>query len=169
MSLSKLISNYTTYNNWANHKLVNFLQPLEEKLMYQKVDSSFDTIDQTLQHILLAQKFWLTFIRQQEMENFKWKIQEEKVQEIFKELKQVSMEMKKHFSAFTEEELLIPLHLDQSWAKVTLSRYEYMMHVINHSTYHRGQVITMIRTLGVKENIPNTDYNMFNILSNRRV
>ena len=35
--------------------------------------------------------------------------------------------------------------------------YEVMLHVFNHSTYHRGQLVTMLRQLGV-EKIPQTDF-----------
>ena len=161
MSVSKLISNYASYNEWANYKLVNFLKSLEEELMYQKVNSSFENINQTLQHILLAQKFWLAFVLEKDVNAFNWQFQERQVAQTFEELQRVSTDMKTHFSAFTEAELLSLLELDMPWGKNKLSRYEYMMHVINHSTYHRGQIITMIRTLGINEGIINTDYNLY--------
>jgi uncharacterized damage-inducible protein DinB len=34
------------------------------------------------------------------------------------------------------------------------------MHVFNHGTYHRGQLVTMLRQVGVTE-IPQTDYIAF--------
>jgi len=30
-------------------------------------------------------------------------------------------------------------------------------HCMNHSTYHRGQLITLARQLGMKEGVPSTD------------
>jgi len=41
-----------------------------------------------------------------------------------------------------------------------LTLYETVMHVMNHSTYHRGQLVTMMRTLGIKT-IPQTDFMVF--------
>lgn len=35
--------------------------------------------------------------------------------------------------------------------------YEMIMTVVNHGTYHRGQLVTMLRALGVEE-IPQTDF-----------
>jgi uncharacterized damage-inducible protein DinB len=32
-----------------------------------------------------------------------------------------------------------------------------LLHVFNHGTYHRGQLVTMLRQLGI-ENIPATDF-----------
>ena len=40
----------------------------------------------------------------------------------------------------------------------------YIVHIINHGSFHRGQIVTMARTLGVSEGIVNTDYNIFNCL-----
>ncbi len=34
--------------------------------------------------------------------------------------------------------------------------YEMLMHLFNHGTYHRGQLVCMLRELGVKK-IPGTD------------
>jgi uncharacterized damage-inducible protein DinB len=35
-------------------------------------------------------------------------------------------------------------------------RYQMFMHVINHGTYHRGQLITMLRLVGLSE-LPASD------------
>ena len=35
--------------------------------------------------------------------------------------------------------------------------YEIVLHVFNHGTYHRGQLVTMLRQAGVDE-IPGTDF-----------
>lgn len=37
---------------------------------------------------------------------------------------------------------------------------DIVMHLSNHGTYHRGQVVTLLRQLGV-EKIPQTDYILF--------
>lgn len=38
--------------------------------------------------------------------------------------------------------------------------YEILTHLLNHGTYHRGQVVTMLRQVGV-DKIPQTDYILF--------
>jgi uncharacterized damage-inducible protein DinB len=35
--------------------------------------------------------------------------------------------------------------------------YQMLLHLFNHGTYHRGQLVTMLRQLGV-EKIPPTDF-----------
>ena len=38
--------------------------------------------------------------------------------------------------------------------------WQVMLHVFNHGTYHRGQLVTMLRQLGI-EKIPATDFVVF--------
>ena len=89
-------------------------------------------------------------------------MREKEVDAILSELNVISTLMKEKFSSFSEEDLIKTLHFDMPWAKNNLSRYEYIVHIINHGTFHRGQIVTMARTIGITEGIVNTDYNMFN-------
>ena len=40
---------------------------------------------------------------------------------------------------------------------IKLPVYQMLLHVFNHGTYHRGQLVTILRELGV-EKIPQTDF-----------
>lgn len=162
MSIKKLVDNYTAYNLWANTAIVQWLEKMDTQVLYQSTPSSFSSIDFTLQHILRTQKFWLKFVTGKSYTDFDWSVREKQAEQILKELIESSDAMVKETSIFSEEDLQQELTLNSAWAKNKLSRYEYIIHAINHSTYHRGQVITMARTIGITENVPNTDYNMFN-------
>lgn len=162
MSIQNFITNYAAYNLWANKKIIDWLKNVPEEYLYQQTTSSFTSIDYTLQHILRAQKFWLLFIAEEDITHFSWAVRENEVPQILDELEAISSTMKAKFSSYSDAELLQTLHLNISWCTNSLSRYEYMVHVINHSTYHRGQIITMARTVGIEEGFVNTDYNFFN-------
>ena len=163
MSLQKLISNYAAFNAWANERIVTWVRTLDQQLLYQNTPSSYTSIDYTLQHILRTQRYWLLFISEEDTSNVNWSIREGEVENIMSELIAVSEEMKRRFSLFSEADLLKVLHLRSSWAQNDLPRYEYIQHVINHGTFHRGQIVTMARCIGITEGVVNTDYNIFNI------
>ena len=162
MSLHKFIANYSAYNYWANKRITNWLNVVPQEYLFKQVPSSFNTIDYTLQHILRAQKFWLAFVMEQDVSNFNWAVRENEVALILSELDDVSLLMKEKFSVFSDDALQQTLHLNMPWLKNSLSRYEYIVHVINHSSYHRGQVITIARSVGIQDGFVNTDYNFFN-------
>ena len=162
MSLKKFIGNYAAFNEWANHRIVSWLQTLDYDLLYAQTPSSYTSIDYTLQHILRTQRFWIRFVGGKDLSDFNWAVREREVENIMNELITVSTQMKVEYSAFSESELQEELHFDRPWAKNDLSRYEYIVHIINHGSFHRGQIVTMARCLGITEGIVNTDYNMFN-------
>jgi uncharacterized damage-inducible protein DinB len=164
MSLKNLISNYAAFNEWANTQIVTWLKMLDKELLYKKTSSSYPSIDYTLQHILRGQKFWFLFITGQDTSNFNWSVYEGEVDRIMEDLLTSSAAMKKAYSAFSEKELLEVLNLEVPWAKNSRSRYDYIVHIINHGSFHRGQIVTMARSIGVTEGIVNTDYNIFNCL-----
>ncbi len=167
MSLLKLINNYTRFNAWANNEIIQWLQQVDTAFLYQETPSSFKSLDFTLQHILRAQKFWLAFITDKETKNFNWSVRPNEVENILRELGEVSIQMQDQFAFFTEAQMNDMMVLNEKWMQNSLSRYEYIIHVINHSSFHRGQLITMARTLGITEGIVNTDYNDFNTLNQK--
>lgn len=164
MSLSILINNYTDFNLWANTRIINWLKPLGSEFLYLETPSSYPSIDATLQHILRAETFWHLFITGQDFSHLTWAVRPSEADNIMNELIEKSQLMKDDFAQFSEADLSETLHLNMPWAKKQLSRFEYIQHVVNHSTFHRGQIITMARALGITQHIPNTDYNMFHTL-----
>ncbi len=164
MALKHFIHNYLAYNSWANENFITWLKKIDKNILIQPTSSSFPTIDLTLQHILRAQKFWHLFILQCNTENFNWAVRPNEELIIMQELLENSILMEQDFKQFDEKELSVVLNLNMNWAKNSLSRYEYIVHIINHGTFHRGQIVTMARNLGITEGIPQTDYNIFNCL-----
>lgn len=111
--------------------------------------------------MLRTQRFWLLFIEERSIQRFNWAVRENAATVILDELTSQSVEMEMAFKKFSADELEKKLVLQTPWAKNSLSRFEYIMHVINHGTFHRGQIVTMARTLGITQGIPATDYNIF--------
>lgn len=161
MSLHKLINNYTAFNFWANERIVNWLKPMDTEILYRETPSSFTSIDATLQHILRAETFWHLFITEQDFSHLTWAFRPGEVENIMSELLVKSQLIKDDIGKFSEADLCKTLHLDMPWAKNQLQRFEYIQHIVNHGTFHRGQIITMARALGINKGVPNTDYNMF--------
>lgn len=159
--MKPLITSYAAYNAWANEKTITWLRSLDPEMLYAEVPSSYPSLDLTIQHINRAQKFWWMFITGQDTAHFDWKVFDHQVERIMDEVLEYSLMMKMSFTTFTEDELSAILHLETKWITNDRPRYEYILHIINHTTYHRGQLVTMARMLGIKQGIPNTDYNFF--------
>lgn len=157
MSLKKLISTYTHYNHWANEELIRWLVTLDRELLYTETASSFKSIDHTIQHMNHAQNFWYAVITEADLSKLDEIIKFSAAESNMKELLEVSRQLYAVFTAYTEDELFKKV----STGEMFQCRYDYILHMVNHNSYHRGQIITMSRALGVVENIPTTDYDIY--------
>jgi len=161
MSLHQLINSNLAYNAWANERIAKWLSTLDESILYAKADSSFSSIDLTVQHIHRVERYWSAFIHEEDITDFDWSVFENQAAQNLKDLVNQSLRMQEFMGHFDESQLNHLLPLDTPWSKNNQSRFHYIFHMLNHSTYHRGQIVSITRRLGVTEGIPGTDYNGF--------
>jgi len=154
MSIQKIILNYVRYNRWANEKLTGWLKSLDRELLYKQTPSSFPSVERTIHHMEQSQQFWLEIIGKKQL------LLPEGIDTVESGLNLLmagAQLMVDTFGAYTEEELLEQIPSTD----MVQSRYEFILHVINHNSYHRGQIVAMCRQLGVVENIAAMDYEVF--------
>ncbi|MFT3795750.1 DinB family protein [Flavobacterium sp.] len=157
-TLVSLAKSYADYNAWANKKLVDFLQTKPTALLDTEVPSSFPTIRLTLIHILEVQDFWFGVMKGTHNEP---KVElPGTVDGLLKIMIRNSEQLANYTASLSEAELQQNCYLKTQWFEADKTRLEYLMHTMNHSTYHRGQIITMGRALGFTD-APMTDYNYY--------
>lgn len=161
MSLHQLINSNLVYNTWANERIAQWLTTLDESILYQQADSSFSSIDLTVQHIHCVERYWSIFIHEKDITDFDWSVLENQATQNLIDLQAQSLLMQQSMANFDESQLNQALLLDTPWSKNNQSRFYYIFHMLNHSTYHRGQIVSIARQLGITEGIPGTDYNGF--------
>jgi uncharacterized damage-inducible protein DinB len=142
------------YNLWANTRLTSWLLTLPRATLYQSTGSSFGTIDRTIQHILSGEVYWHNILLNGKIETFHQALRENEVEQVISDLVASSKRLLNDLSAMDEAQLIEPIQASDS----KQSRYEYILHVANHGSYHRGQIVTMCRALGITGEVPVTDY-----------
>jgi len=157
MSLQNLTARLLRYNLWASDRLTSWLKTIDHAILYETTGSSFGTIDRTLQHILSAQTYWHAIIVKGQINAFNQPVTEEAVDEVMADLVISSQQLVDDLSVLNEQQWIESIRASDS----TQSRYEYILHVVNHSSYHRGQIVTMCRALGITAEIPVTDYDAY--------
>jgi uncharacterized damage-inducible protein DinB len=165
MSLKKIMSNYADYNLWVNQQFVNWLSPKPYDLLYAEVPSSFSTIMKTLDHIWSTEEYWFSVISETAMSEKKTENELSK-EEIFDGLLNSSAKLKHLINSFSEEDLVKEVKITNPWFECELPISEYLIQVINHGTYHRGQIVTMGRNIGITD-ASNTDYNFYNVVKQK--
>lgn len=160
--MKEILVYYCRYNIWANQKLATFFKDKPDDLLRQFVENSFPSIRETVLHILSAERSWLSRLQQDTSKNKRVLDDFGPTSEVFQQLVAVS----EAFLAFIEaqDEQFFETQVSyQTWDGTGWNMQPKTMvhHCMNHSTYHRGQLITMARQLGFKENVPSTDILFF--------
>ena len=150
MELTYIIELYR-YNRWANQRTLAAAARLEEEKFSRPMGNSFSSVRDTLVHILGAEWIWL----ERWLGRFPKALLSAADFPTPKSLQTRWEDLGEDYHRFIHS--LTPERLRESLAYINRigERYEYplwqqMVHVVNHSTYHRGQVTTMLRQLGAE-------------------
>lgn len=149
------------YNIWANDIVCNWLEQVTEQQWEQEVESSFNSIQGTVLHLISAEHVWVQRLEQQE--KTEWLASSFKGTKAghIALWKQASVNLKKLIDNFDENNLPVKFEFKRINGEVNaLQYYQAFAHIFNHSTYHRGQVLTMLRQVGFT-NVGSTDMLIF--------
>lgn len=146
------------YNIWANQLLLNVITRLDEEKQKQQVPSSFSSLYKTALHLYDAENIW--WQRMKLMEHIT------KPGDSFtgdmKELTNALLHQNKQWQEWivnANEHQFTHVFQYQNTKKEQFKQpvYQMLLHLFNHGTYHRGQLVNMLRQVGV-EKIPATDF-----------
>jgi uncharacterized damage-inducible protein DinB len=151
------IQKHLQYNAWADSKVVEILSNLDEKLFDQPVKSSFPSVRKTICHVWDSAFIWLTRIKGGQVsgwpsENFKGTNQE-MIASFAATSKELADLIATKDRAFLDSQIH---YKNMKGIEFTQPVEDILFHVVNHNTYHRGQLITIFRELGI-ETLPNQD------------
>ncbi|WP_298425099.1 DinB family protein [uncultured Kordia sp.] len=149
-----------TYNLWANKRLLTWLKANENDLLTKECLSSFTSIIDTVNHILDGQIFYYYILKQQPIERA-WGITTEEILKGFIEQSEMFLDYVNSHKSLNELRSLKTKTLEGNF-----TQFELIQHCINHSTFHRGQIITMGHQLGFSK-APSTDMLFFFIKRNK--
>ena len=142
----------TKYNLWANTRIVQWLKSNNQKLATMSCKSSFSSILETINHICDGQIFYLSALKQRSIE----KVRNNSPDGAFNGLISQSKEFSEYVKSQDMDMLGEFRFVNLKFFEGSLPQYELIQHCMNHSTYHRGQIITIGHQLGLNK-APSTD------------
>jgi len=156
-----LIKQYAEYNRWANQKMSDWLGSKDQALMDMEIKSSFPTINKTLSHIWVAEHVWMCRIENLKWDNLATRHDGQSMQQIIEDLLLASQWYIDKLKGVSETDLIKLINYKLLSGDTGESSLLHIFHhVMNHSTYHRGQLVTMGRELGFTDP-PKTDFIQF--------
>ncbi|MBE4947274.1 DinB family protein [Chryseobacterium culicis] len=162
MSLKALVSKTVQYNNWVVNKYIDWLSTKSDEQLNQETISSFPTILKTLHHIWQTQEYWWSYIAEKNDFDVTKTAETNSKEDVFNAIRTNSQMLADYVESLSEEDLLKNVKIESQWFQCDFSKYEYIQHAILHGTYHRGQIVTMGRNIGITD-APMTDFNFWNI------
>ncbi|MBK9151279.1 MAG: DinB family protein [Saprospiraceae bacterium] len=161
MNTFELIKTYTDYNLWANTLMSVWLRSFKDEDFLRVVESSFNFVQKTVLHICDAQYVWYQRLNSMDLEAVPSKTFAGSKDDALALLTNLSEKMsdfvKQQDDSSIRQEITYRLN---NGDEDTQQMIFMLHHCMNHSTYHRGQLITMGRQLGY-ENPPRTDFIQF--------
>ncbi len=139
------------FNAWANHRILGAAEALTAQQFTKALGSSFSSVRDTLAHIWAVEWVWLERLQGRSPASFP----DAKDFVDLASLRPRWAEVEKRWLEYVSR--LDDIELEEEVDYRTLSfglsrspRWQMIQHVVNHGTYHRGQVITMLRQLGAE-------------------
>jgi uncharacterized damage-inducible protein DinB len=144
------------FMKWADETLLAVLSQAPPEQVSQDRGSSFKSLFDTLAHVYLAELVWLKRVQGQT----EVKLADLESPADLTALGQSWPEMHRTWTDWSKslasEDWSKPLILrNTQGAEFALPYWQLVMHLVNHGSYHRGQVATMLRQAGIKP--PGTD------------
>src|SRR5438045_465791 len=142
--MKDFLLNYSRYNVWAVKKITDFLKTLSEDQLNKEIISSFPSIRKTMMHIWDAQVIWLLRLQGQTPTAFPGNSFSGSFNDAVEGFIKSAHELSDFVESSGENFLLSPLTYKNLAGEEYKNRIcDILMHVINHGTHHRGQIITM--------------------------
>jgi len=156
--MKELLLQYANYSVWANTAIFNLIASLPETTQKAEVRSSFPSLYGTVLHMLDAESIWWQRLKLQERilrpsDDFTGD---------FNGLSKILLQQGRAWSEWISAASLPQIEHQfkyQNSKRESFKQpvYEMLLHLFNHNSYHRGQLVTMLRQLGI-EKIPSTDF-----------
>ncbi len=137
------------YNGWANERVRNSIQNLDPEVFKRDLGASFGSLQGTVAHLVSAQRNWLR----------RWKGQSAgrplpsaafaSPEEANRRWGEVDRALADFVDGLDAASLQQSIALTSPRGSKYSSRlWRAMLHVVNHSSYHRGQIAAMLRQVG---------------------
>lgn len=144
------------YHVWANVKVFQHLKELPTELYHQEVQSVFPSLYDALAHIYIVDNVWLQAISGKSFDETVAAMpafMEEVKGKNLVEIEELYFQLSERFSSFFAEKEdfdAVSTYTHPALGMLKAPCSEIIQHIVNHGTYHRGNITAMLRQMGHK-------------------
>jgi uncharacterized damage-inducible protein DinB len=145
-----------TYDRWANTKVLNACRKLTAEQYVAEPVPGWSSVRSTISHIALATEFNLRTLASGPDDPIPSEADLATVDDVAQLLERAYRRFEELWPTLMPEWLNTVLTLHAIGRTFTLPRWAILRHIVNHSTYHRGQVASKLKRFGIEQSI--TDF-----------
>lgn len=156
--MKQLLEQYAAYSLWANEQMMNTLLKQPAAVLHEATPSSFPTLFKTVLHMWDAESIWWQRLEGAGSLTIPSKVFSGDAAALANGLLGQNRQWLSWVNALPEASVQQNIrYKNLKGVDFEDPIYVILNHVFNHGTYHRGQLVTMLRALGASE-IPQTDF-----------
>lgn len=156
MSQLTTVRDLLGYTLWADRAILRAAAELEPEHLILDAGASHGSVLGTLAHVLGAEQVWLSRFVGDPLGALPGIEDYPDLEALEMGFQEISAEITSFMAALTEGQLVSELAWTNSRGEThRRSLLQALLHLVNHSTYHRGQVVSLIRQMGYQP--PSTD------------
>ncbi|HTP86463.1 MAG TPA: DinB family protein [Bryobacteraceae bacterium] len=139
------------YHWWARDRQLAACAALTEEQFLRPLGGSFASIRDTLVHLVAVEWLWLERWRGAAPKALLAPRDFPTLDAVAERWSAVELEMRSYLAGLTGEILARPMTCVSTRGNTwTFPLWRMLFHLINHQSYHRGQITTLLRQLGVE-------------------
>jgi len=139
------------YNEWANEKTIASLRALPEADYVREQGGGWPSLRATFVHLAGATDAWAERFSGRDALVLAKETDLPKLEDAVRVLLSAQEKHRNHLKNLTRDKLERPFSWKNLAGEVRAAPYEIVVrHVVNHQTYHRGQIASMVRRVGGK-------------------
>jgi uncharacterized damage-inducible protein DinB len=155
--MKELLYQYALFNAWAHKRLMDLILSLPVEQQHQEIPSSFPSLYKTVFHVWSSEKIWWGRVQGEKIF-----VKEDPFHGSMLDCAGALMELDRNWLHWVEQQNESSLKQEMSYKNLkgedcNDSFYQILLHLLNHATYHRGQLVTLLHHVGA-EKIPATDF-----------
>jgi uncharacterized damage-inducible protein DinB len=138
-----------TYNDWANKRALQAASVLTPEQFTKPLGNSFSSVRDTLAHMYGAETIWLQRFKGESPSAFPDTTQLNDLASLRAKWNLVAAGFLNFISTLTQQDIdRVVEYKTMKFGVYSNPLWQSLQHVVNHGTYHRGQITTMLRQLG---------------------
>ena len=156
MASATMVRDLLLYMLWADRMMLKAVREVKPEDLTRDAGVSFGSVLGTMVHMLGSQRLWLSRFAGNPIERRPGLADFPDLPAWIQGWEEMAAGVEAFLASLTEEQLAAGIPwTDSEIGSVTRPLWQPVCHMVNHSTYHRGQVASLLRQLGYPP--PKTD------------